>query len=486
MVHPEFEAAKAKYNQFREWFYEMLSHYETWDEYLAELNKSIEVRYNPNDKIEQFLKEYYINILTKRFLEKHPFLEPYARRGPDQFIMESEGGAVKVRVEMYNVSQNELYYPNFLEVISVHSARHSLAMFLKEGILNPQNRGKKLGLYSRPLTTHPGDREFTHYYLSALDFPHVILTRMENLSWFLQVNGLMKQSQFGGRWCTRVFKLETSTMLYRRYFYSWEYSFTKNRLIEYCTKHNIFFRKSWSRQEIVDAIKARLRTGSLIAGMTLEPPNHTVPKINNTEYPLFSWDAEMKEWINTGTSANIFPVYEKLYKPRGNTQQHIGWQLTDKTLKVNNIIESLGMNKYHSKSRRMMNPNITLSPKSRPTSNFFIYLRLPLYWESPKVMQQIIARSPIPLNENPFEKEHPLAYVAIEEDTPELVPETEERFGCIICPYRLPEYYKNLYRNWPWEYFYCMAIRLVASARNIITEGREYWYEGKEPQCPTM
>jgi hypothetical protein len=100
-------------------------------------------------------------------------------------------------------------------------------------------------------------------------------------------------------------------------------------------------------------------------------------------------------------------------------------------------------------------------------------------------MNQIIAKAPLPLMENPFEKEHPLAYQALEVETEEIA-EVEERFGCIICPYRPLEYYRSLARNYPWEYFYCMSIRLVASAKNIITEGREYWYEGKESQCPIM
>jgi hypothetical protein len=357
-------------------------------------------------------------------------------------------------------------------------------MFIKEGLLNPVNRGKKFAMYMRPLTTHPGDREFTHYYLSAFDFPHVILTRMENLSWFLQVNGLMKQSQFGGRWCTRTFKIEPSVMLYHRFFFSWRSSFSKDKLIEYCEKYRIPYKKSWSRQRIVGVIDEHLKTPSLF-GERIPPPNPTINVINETKYPLYKWNKEYKEWAATDTLANIFPIYEKITKKVGNSTRLIGWELTDQVLKVDNLIESLAMNKFHSKRRRMMNPNITISPKSRPNSNFLIYLRLPLYDETPKQMNQIIAKAPLPLMENPFEKEHPLAYQALEVETEEIA-EVEERFGCIICPYRPLEYYRSLARNYPWEYFYCMSIRLVASAKNIITEGREYWYEGKESQCPIM
>jgi hypothetical protein len=484
MVHPEFEAAKARYERFREWFYEMLSHYETWDEYLATLNSSIAVRYNPDDKIEQYLKDYYINILTKRFLEKNPFLEPYAKRGEDYFIMESEGGAVKVRVELYNIRKEDLYYPKFLEVLSVHSAKHSLAMFIKEGLLNPVNRGKKFAIYMRPLTTHPGDREFTHYYLSAFDFPHLILTRMENLSWFLQVNGLMKQSQFGGRWCTRTFKIEPSIMLYRRFFFSWKFSFSKDQLMKYCDKYGIPYKMSWNRAKLVSAIENYLKMPSLL-GKKIPPPTPTISSINDTKYPLYKWNQEYKEWAMTDTLTNEFPIYEKVTKKVGNSTRLVGWKLTDQILKVDNLTESLAMNKYHAKRRRMMNPNITISPKSRPNSNFLIYLRLPLYDETPKQMAQIIAKAPLPLMENPFEKDHPLAYQALDVETEEIA-EVEERFGCIICPYRHLDYFRSLGQKYPWEYFYCMSIRLVASAKNIITEGREYWYEGKDTPCPIM
>jgi hypothetical protein len=480
----DFEEAATRYEAFRESFYNKLAHYDTWEEYLAVLNQSIAVRYNADDEIEQYLKDYYINILTKRFLAKNPFLEPYAKRGQDFFIMESEGGAVKVRVELFNIKEEDLHYPTFKEVISVHSAKHSLAMFVKEGLLNPVNRGEKFALYMRPLTTHPGDREFTHYYLSTFNFPHIILTRMENLSWLLQVNGLMKQSQFGGRWCTKIFKVEPSTMLYRRFFFSWRYSFSIDQLKEYCNKYGILYKSSWSKLKLISVIDEHLSTRTLF-GESLPPPNLTTNTINKTKYSLYKWNQENSEWAETDTLTNTFPVYDKITKKVGNSTRLIGWRLTDQTLQVDNITELLGMNKFHSKRRQMMNPNITLSPKSRIGTNFLIYVRLPLYSETPKQMKQIIAKAPLHLEENPFEREHPLAYQALDIETDE-IPEIEERFGCIICPYRPLEYFRNLARKYPWEYFYCMSIRLIASAKNIINEGREYWYEGKEPKNPIM
>lgn len=482
-THPEFEDAKIKYETFREEFYDFLSQYETWDQYLKELHESINVRYDRHNFIEKYLMGYY-DFLTERFLKKNPFLEPYAYPSKDYITLKSEREAIKIKLELFNVSENELYYPNnFVESLHVHSARHSLAMFIKEGILNPVNQGKKFGMYMRPLTTFSGDKEFTHYYLSMFEFPHIILTRLENLSWILQVNGLMKISKFGGRYCTRIYKQEPAILFYHKYFFSWKYSFTREQLIEYCNKYNIPISKQWSRQKLIETIEERLKTKG-ISGYTIPPPNQTRHILNETEYPLYEWDQQNLEWVNTNTLTNQFPLYEKEYRISGSVKTQTGWHKTDLFITPNNLIQSMGINKYHSRNRRMENPNICIYEKSNPKTHFFIYNRLPLYEETPDQMLKIIAKSPIKLEDNPFEKEHPLAYTQSKE--PEKLPNIEERFGCIICPYRHLSYYESLFNHNPYEYFYCMSIRLIASAKNIISEGREYWYEGKNVKCPIM
>lgn len=478
----EYKKAEALYNDFRSRFYDHLSRFNSWDEYRTTYLSRYKVRFDKSEFTEEYLR-YFYSVLTERFLDRNKFLRPYALPSKDSFVIPTTTRMIKIRVELYNIKREDLFYPFYLECLNVHSARHSLAMFLKEGVFNQKNAGRQFALYMRPLLTYPGDKEYTLYYLSLFDFPTVILTRLENLAWLLQVNGLMKIGVFGGRWCSRIFKVEPATLFYKEFFWAWQYKLSKSELVKYCEINRIPYKTSYSRDQLVITIENYLKTPPLI-GAKVTPPNKNKVIWNQTKYPLYRYNATLKEWAAVDTITNEFPKYEPIVEMRGTSKRFRGWRDTGEKLRVDNLIQLIAINKWHSGKRKVQNPNMSIAPLSNVNSNFLIYQYYPLYEETPKRMFQLIQKSPISIKPNPYEVEHPILYDGFEHGIEET--EQEHRFGCIICPYKTLEYYRYLKEHYPFEYFYCLSVRLIASARTILEEGREYWYEGKDVENPIM
>lgn len=471
-----FEEASVLYNIFRERFYDFLSEYNSWEEYKDKYLVTEKAKYNRDEFTEKFIRRLYFKI-TNDFIIKHAFLKPYAKPSKNHTIIESSGEAIKVKVEFYNdLNPEDLWYPNYTECINLHSAIHSLTMFLS---FRDSSRNDQFALYMRPLLTHPGDKEYTLYYLTQYNFPTVILTRQENISWLLQTNLLPKltKGMGGGRWCTRVFKTEPAYLFYKEYFYPWQYKFTKKELLKYCKQNNIDCKTSMRKSEIIKEIEKRLKVKTLF-GKTIEPPNKTRYTKNYRKYQFYKYNRANKEWKQIDYSDNKFHKYKKITEKMGAVDRFVDWEKTDSIIEVYNLLQLIGINKYHSPQRARSNPNVKIWRKS--TSDFKIFEYYPIYEYDIIDMRKVVSLLGKGLRDNPFEKEHSLAYEK-QYDT-----KKEQRYGCIICPYRPLEYYRNLKEKYPYQYFYCMTIRLISSAKNIIEDGREYWYEGKDVECPII
>ncbi|MHA1454866.1 MAG: hypothetical protein ACTSR5_02615 [Promethearchaeota archaeon] len=50
------------------------------------------------------------------------------------------------------------------------------------------------------------------------------------------------------------------------------------------------------------------------------------------------------------------------------------------------------------------------------------------------------------------------------------------RFGCSLCPYKTEGFYKLLKDRHPEIYYYARFLKLLGSARNLVKEGKEYYY----------
>ncbi|MFW9874907.1 MAG: hypothetical protein ACFFG0_17510, partial [Candidatus Thorarchaeota archaeon] len=153
-MNQDFAEAKAEYEQFRKRFLLYLSQFESWEAFKAskELDR---IKYDREFFIEKFIRKIYFSKLTTQFFEQYPYLRDFGQHSSQIEYLYSKRGAIRVRMELFNLSTNELFYPNIRRIISCHSARHSLAMFLQEKD-HPAYKNQQLVLYMRPHLTYPG------------------------------------------------------------------------------------------------------------------------------------------------------------------------------------------------------------------------------------------------------------------------------------------------------------------------------------------
>ena len=219
-----------------------------------------------------------------------------------------------------------------------------------------------------------------------------------------------------------------------------------------------------SRDRVVALIKSRINQRGLY-GTQLSPPGKTQYKNDNTKYPFFKWDSTTKAWIKDDMLLSEVPEY--IYD-----EEQEDWLQTGQTLQANNVIQLLGIAKYQSIERQIMNPNICLHTISDPKGHFFIYRYHPIYAinDTPaQTMNRMIERFSAELKQqgqqgiakNPYEMEHGLSIVS------------ETRFGCILCPYKPKSYYERLKEISPVSFWYCRLLELMGSVRRLVGNVRD-------------
>jgi hypothetical protein len=453
------------YLKYREIYLKHLSKYSSWEEYLQNwLNQSDEFRFDNTYFVEKLIED-----LRERmeivFFSKYPFFKQFnpkfeeykdflnSLKYHDEFFIISKLGARKVKIELFDIRREDLYYPNIKIVYSCHSALHSLAMLVK-GITDNRVAKPDLVFYQEPLTTHPGDREYVMYYTNLFKIPLVIGKRQENISWLLEKNGVPKIGKLG-RWCSRIFKTEVAELFYLDFFYPLQYKLTKPQYQEYVRKQR----------------EARL--------FGKELPKSTHYHQLDTPFQISNWDNEKKEWIGSSIFTNSFPIYEKKYKHVPEKKdpskmrevfdtygKKIGEYLTPY-----NIVQMVGINKFQSRNRALANPNIILWEGAKPDSNFLIYQHYPLFHESYFDMLYLIRNSGKKIKTNPYDVEYNMLFQPGTD-----VPQHENRFGCVYCPYKAGDYYILLKEKFPEAYYFCNFLRLVGSARTILKGEKEYYW----------
>jgi 3'-phosphoadenosine 5'-phosphosulfate sulfotransferase (PAPS reductase)/FAD synthetase len=471
MVSPELgyletiEDPEQLYRACMKLYIDQIVQFETWDDYRAWLNESLERRFNPNYLPEQLL-EIFRTRIRDSFFGKFKFLRKYNPHYPEysQLIQEcrsyetfplaSREEKLKMNVELFDLTINDLYYPNLRRLINCHSALHSLVMFL----LMKDTRSyvnQQAVLHMEPLLTYPGDREYTLYYSRLYHFPIIIIKLQMNLAWLMEVNG--NPSRFT-RWCTRYFKIFPSKIFLKTFFYPWEYKLTKDQLLAYCGKYNIKYLKSMNRKRIIALIKEQIQQKGL-SGMQLSAPGKTRYELDDTKYPFFKWNNITKEWAMGDILMNEVPEYTFNNKQKD-------WQPTGQKVQANNIIQLVAIAKYQSTERQYMNPNISLHTIADPKIHFFIYEYHPIYAinDTPaETMNKIVEefsnklkqQGQLGIAKNPYELQYGLSITK------------ETRFGCIICPNKPKRYYERLKESGQFNFWYCRLIELMGSVRRL-------------------
>lgn len=463
------EEPKDIYIKYREIYLKHLGKYSTWDEYLQNwLNQSDSFRFDRTYFVEN-LVEKFREIMEIAYFSKYPFFKQFnpkfseykdflnSLKHYEEFFITSKLGARKVKIELFNIKREDLYYPNIKIVYSCHSALHSLAMLIK-GIIDKKIAKPDLVFYQQPLTTHPGDREYVTYYTNLLEIPLIIGKREENLSWLLEKNGVPKIGRLS-RWCSRVYKMEVAQLFYLEFFYPLQYKLTKIQYQEYLLKKR----------------EAKLYGREL--------PKTTYYQQLETPFQVSEWNDIKKEWIKTDNFTNNIPIFVKKVKKVSSKKDPTklrdvfdGYTKNlEQTLTPYNIVQMVAINKHQSRNRAISNPNIILWEGANPNSSFLIYQHYPMFYESFQDMLDIVKNSEKKIRKNPYDLEYGGLY------NPGLeVPKVENRFGCFWCPYKTGDYYILLKEKFPEAYYLCHFLRLIGSARTILKENREYyWWDEK-------
>ncbi|MFX1453750.1 MAG: hypothetical protein ACFFDB_00110 [Promethearchaeota archaeon] len=397
-------------------------------------------RFNQDYLPEKLLNELKL-VSDMSFLEKYPFLQKYSPLYPakykkfidsldyyEEIELSSKRGGINIKMELFNIKENEIYFPNKKLLYSIHSALHSIDMVLS--LMNGKFKNlndESIFFYTKPLFSHIGDREYVLYFISELKLPLVVLTRTENLSYILMSNGLPKRDP---RYCTRIFKLEPASFFYTRFFYPYtkkiKYLMTVKEIMTVAEENNIDIPKSLKKKkEIANYVSKVVNEKNLI------PPNTT--------------------------------IYSK-------------FEIPGQKIKPKNIVELLGITRYQSVNRSKLDPDVklkfnkdyfTIEDKEK-----YIYGHLPIFDMRFEEMKKIFENSG--LRQNPYE----LDYVKLKDDF--YSGKKEVRMGCIMCPFKDILYYKFLRDNFPDRYFYANMMRVVASAKNIIRSNKEYFYFDKD------
>ena len=124
----------------------------------------------------------------------------------NQIIMETPRSGRKILVELYNCDVD--YLKTVKKVICIHPANHSVAMFL-----NMKDKAE-LCVYSHPLLAKDDTKDYVISYTQRFNYPLAIITRMETIEGLMVENGAPTKWR---RWCTRMFKIETARMFYKKF-----------------------------------------------------------------------------------------------------------------------------------------------------------------------------------------------------------------------------------------------------------------------------
>ena len=130
-----------------------------------------------------------------------------------------------------------------------------------------------------------------------------------------------------------------------------------------------------------------------------------------------------------------------------------------KTFIPSGVIEYIGIQKFQSKERGEMNPELHEDAKSQ--ARYKIYSELPIFYESEEFNTELMQEYGI----KPF-GESVRGY---------------NRYGCYLCPFATKQYYEDLKENDPETYQKCNRLMEIASEKQI-QEGKRksrYYYYRK-------
>jgi len=133
------------------------------------------------------------------------YISPQKDAEETAFTLKSPRSSYKIQVELFNCNRSLLHAVK--KVICLHSAPHSVALFLK------MKDSADLALYCHPLLAFKEEKDYVLAYTSKYEYPLAVLSVLDTLDNLFVRNGVPTHFR---RWCTRIFKIQATKLFYRK------------------------------------------------------------------------------------------------------------------------------------------------------------------------------------------------------------------------------------------------------------------------------
>lgn len=122
-------------------------------------------------------------------------------------------GKNRYKAEFYNITPEEIERnpKKFKEIMNIHGAEHSVAMFEKF-----KKKSGQIGIYCDPLLTMKGEKEYVLRYTNQYKYPIVVLTHTRELKELLETKQV-PNIKAGQRWCTQEFKIKPTIKFIKQF-----------------------------------------------------------------------------------------------------------------------------------------------------------------------------------------------------------------------------------------------------------------------------
>jgi hypothetical protein len=297
------------------------------------------------------------------------------------------------------------------------------------------------------------------YFCQKFGSPMVILSRKENTANTLERNRAPKIGDGKGRWCSRTEKIELKCLFMERFFFpveqKIEYVFNREQLLHILDQQKISYPsklKSSKKEKLIAFVKEKYRMGEIISNYKSQYLTQ------DDEYQLSEFNKVILDWELQEATTSRVTLYDKVRNDANRIEDYQEFGVKS----INNVVEFVGITKHQSPNRALQNPNVKVSNISSGKKQFWTFEYYPIFHLSYQASKELV--DPLPLKQNPFERIY-REFVNGENK--------EVRFGCALCPYKSENFYKKSREDHAEIYYYA---RFLASAKNLITEDREYHY----------
>lgn len=366
------------------------------------------------------------------------YLKPFENYPPtDEFTIKR--GVTELRIRLYGqfkghpFKREDIIRENIDSIICLHDASHSVDLFLSF-----MDQANTVALHSLVPFVFSTSLPYTLYYTQKYNYPLITTEVMIPVKQLLYDNLLPKtQTGKGGRWCTRVFKIEPSRVFYQAM------GLKGITQLKGITRWQSSKRNKMYQGHSIDLVSSK----TLLNKIQLEKHRYQILK----------------------TLADAEQTLPSISKLTGLMKKQIE-KLLEILIAENKVTKQSDIYRINLDEAQS---EIENEPKPSPEDlekYFYVNQQLPIFEHTDEQIESNIKQHGI--KRNP--PEEIMIYKLFDWKKGEVV---EERcHGCIMCPFRNKMWYYYLKYRFPKLYELCNQWRIWGSGKRTEAGGEEYFY----------